>query len=187
MIGRLLMRATGWKFDGAFPDLERFVAILAPHTSNWDFFVAFVVKLALGIEARWIGKHTLFRWPVAGWLKRIGGIPVDRRTAHGVVDAVVSEFSARPAMVFVLAPEGTRKRVAQWRSGYWHVARAAGVPIVIVGLDYAKKRVVIGPPLATSESLEADERRLHELLRDVRGKRPENEMGSEPKAQSRKP
>ena len=169
------MRLSGWKFDGAFPDLDRFVIILAPHTSNWDFFVALAAKLTLGIEVRWIGKHTIFRWPVAWWLKRIGGIPVDRRSSHGVVDAVAREFASRPAMVFVIAPEGTRKRVAHWRSGYWHVARRAGVPIVTVGLDYSRKRVVVGPPVVTSQSLEEDERRLRDTLRGVVGRRPENQ------------
>lgn len=174
-IGRLAMRASGWRFDGTFPDLERFVVVLAPHTSNWDFFVALAAKLALGIEVKWVGKHTIFRWPITGWLRSIGGIPVDRRSPQGLVESVVREFGSRASMVFVIAPEGTRKRVAHWRSGYWHVAHAASVQIVPVGLDYGAKRVLIGAPVATTASLDEDEQRLRDALRSVVGKRPENQ------------
>ena len=145
IVGRALMRVTGWRFVGEFPDVPRFVCLVAPHTSNWDFFVALAAKWALGLGATWIGKNSIFRWPVAGFLRRIGGVPVDRNSPHGVVHQMVDAFATAPRMVFVLAPEGTRKRVEHWRSGYWHVAHEARVPIVPVGLDYARKTVVIGP------------------------------------------
>jgi 1-acyl-sn-glycerol-3-phosphate acyltransferase len=150
------------------------VLIVAPHTSNWDFFVALAAKWAIELEGVWIGKHTLFRWPVAGLLRRIGGIPVNRASAHGVVQQLVREFETRPSMVFALAPEGTRKHVAHWRSGYWHVAHAAQVPIVPVGLDYALKTVFIGPSLATTDSLEDDEQKLRAFFAGVTGKIPAN-------------
>jgi 1-acyl-sn-glycerol-3-phosphate acyltransferase len=172
--GLVAMRLMRWRMGGAFPDLSRFVLIIAPHTSNWDFFVALAAKFALGLECVWIGKHSIFRWPVAGLLRRLGGIAVNRASAHGVVHQLVAEFGKRERMVFALAPEGTRKRVEHWRSGYWHVARAAHVPIVPVGLDYSLKTIFIGPPLTTSGSLENDERTLREFFAGMGPKVPAN-------------
>ncbi len=161
-----------WRLAGMFPDTPRFVLIVAPHTSNWDFFVALAAKFALGLQGAWIGKHTIFRWPVAGLLRNLGGIPVNRTSAHGVVDQLVGEFARRDKMVFALAPEGTRRRVEHWRSGYWYVAHRANVPIVPVGLDYALRTIFIGPPLATSDSLEDDERKLRAFFSGVKPKVP---------------
>jgi 1-acyl-sn-glycerol-3-phosphate acyltransferase len=168
------MRISGWQLAGAFPDVPKFMLLVAPHTSNWDFMVAVSAKLALGLNGTWIGKDSLFRWPLRGLLRRLGGIPVDRNSPHGVVKQLVDTFAAREQMVFALTPEGTRKRVEHWRSGYWHVAHDARVPIVPVGLDYAMRIVFIGPPLTTTESLEDDERRLRAFFAGVHPKRPEN-------------
>jgi 1-acyl-sn-glycerol-3-phosphate acyltransferase len=173
-LGRLGQRLTRWQIAGSFPDLPKFEIVFAPHTSNWDFVHALHAKLALGMEARWVGKHTLFRWPAGPVLRRIGGIPVDRRAAQGMVATVVAEFRARPAMVFVIAPEGTRRRVEQWRSGYWQIASQAGVPVVPVGFDYGARRVVVGSPLATTDSREADERQLRAFFARMRPKWPAN-------------
>ncbi len=173
-LGRAALRAAGWRIAGDFPDLPRFVCILVPHTSNWDFAVAVAAKFALGVRAVWIGKHTLFRWPVAGLLRRLGGIPVERSAPHAVVQRIAGEFAARDRMVFALAPEGTRKRVERWRSGYWHVARTAGVPIVPAGFDFALRTIFIGPPLTPGDSIEDDERRLREYARGIVPRRPGN-------------
>jgi 1-acyl-sn-glycerol-3-phosphate acyltransferase len=162
--GRMMMSLTGWRFSGTLPDLPKFVIIVAPHTSNWDFVVGVYAKLALGLDAMWIGKHTLFRWPLAPLLRRLGGVPVVRDKSHNVVAQVVAEFSARERMVFALAPEGTRAHVEQWRSGYWHIARQAGVPIVPVGLDYASKTVAIGEPLVPGAAIEPDEKALQQFF-----------------------
>jgi 1-acyl-sn-glycerol-3-phosphate acyltransferase len=172
-LGRSTMRLTKWRFAGALPDLKKFVIIVAPHTSNWDFPVGLQAKFALGLEAVWIGKHTLFRWPVGGLLRALGGLPVHRDAAHAVVQRIVDEFAARERMVFALAPEGTRKRVEKWRSGYWHIAHQAGVPIVPVGFDYASREVRIGTPLVTTESIERDERALRVFCASIRARKPE--------------
>ena len=167
------MRLTGWRFAGGFPDLNKFVIIVAPHTSNWDFPVGLQAKFALGLQVTWIGKHTLFRWPAGGLLRTLGGVPVHRAIANAVVRRIVDEFAARERMVFALAPEGTRRRVEKWRSGYWHIAHQAGVPIVPVGFDYATREVRIGKPLVTSESLESDERALRAFCASIRARKPE--------------
>jgi 1-acyl-sn-glycerol-3-phosphate acyltransferase len=168
------MRLWGWRFVGTFPNAPRFILIVAPHTSNWDFFVLVIAKLALGIDATWIGKDSLFRWPVRGLLTRLGGIPIDRASPHGTVRQLVARFTTHKQMVFALTPEGTRKRVEHWRSGYWHVAHDARVPIVPVGPDYALKTIFVGPPLVTSESLEEDERKLRSYFASISARRPEN-------------
>jgi 1-acyl-sn-glycerol-3-phosphate acyltransferase len=146
----------GWRVGGAFPDLPKLVLIVAPHTSNRDFFVGLAAKFALGLDAVWIGKHSIFRWPVAGLLRRWGGIPVVRHEKHDVVQRIAAEFAARERMVFALSPEGTRRRITPWRTGFYHVARAAGVPILPVALDYATRTIHIGTPLTATGDYDAD-------------------------------
>jgi 1-acyl-sn-glycerol-3-phosphate acyltransferase len=140
-----VMRLFGWDFSGSFPDRRQFVAIVAPHTSNWDFPILLMAKWALGLEARWMGKDALFHPPLGWFMRAIGGIPIRRTASHNVVDASVQAFAERPGLVLVLAPEGTRKYVSDWKSGFWHIARGAGVPVVCIALDYGTKRIRLGP------------------------------------------
>jgi 1-acyl-sn-glycerol-3-phosphate acyltransferase len=172
-IGRLGMRLLGWRIDGRLPDLPQFVIIVVPHTSNWDFFVGLFCDLALDMDASWLAKHTIFRGPFGPLLKSLGGIPVVRSASHNVVDQVVAEFVRRDQLVLAITPEGTRKKVQEWKSGYWHIARAADVPIVPVGLDYARRAAVIGPPRETTESLEDDEKEFKRFFAGITPKRPD--------------
>jgi 1-acyl-sn-glycerol-3-phosphate acyltransferase len=171
-LGRSLLRVWGWRIVGEFPALRRFVIVVAPHTSNWDFVVGLAAKFALSLRAVWIGKHTLFRPPFGKLLRRLGGVPVHRDAPHAVVQQIIDEFAAREAMVFVLAPEGTRKRVERWRSGYWHVAHGAGVPVIPVGFDFALRTIFIGPPHETTDDLNADEERLRAYVRGIAPRHP---------------
>ena len=172
-LGWFGMRLTGWRIEGKIPDLRQFVIIVAPHTSNWDFFYGLICDLALDLDASWLAKHTIFVGPVGRWFKSLGGIPVDRRSAHNVVSQVAGEFAQRDQLVLAIAPEGTRSKVTSWRSGYWHIARSVGVPILPVGLDYRRRAAVIGPPRLTTESLEVDEAALKAFFADITPKRPE--------------
>jgi len=156
-VGRLGMRLMRWRVEGQFPDLPKFVIIVGPHTSNWDFFAGLFCDLALDLEAGFLAKHTIFVGPFGSWLKSLGGIPVVRSASHNVVSEVAAEFVRRDRMVLAITPEGTRKKVEAWKSGYWHIARAAGVPIVPVGLDFARRAAVIGQLRYPTESLEQDE------------------------------
>ena len=142
--------------EGEIPNLPKFVIIGAPHTSNWDFPVAMSLVLALGLDAHWIGKHTLFRWPFGGLMRWFGGMPVVRSERGGVVAQVIDIFKGRERMVFGLSPEGTRKRVDQWKTGFYHIALGAGVPIVPGYFDYPRKVIGFGPPLMPSGDIEAD-------------------------------
>lgn len=171
-LGRTGMRLLGWRVDGEFPDLPKFVIIVGPHTSNWDFICALFCDLALDLEAGFLAKHTIFVGPFGRWLKSLGGIPVVRSASHNVVSQVAAEFARRERMVLAIAPEGTRRKVETWKSGYWHIARAAGVPIVPVGLDFARKAAVIGPLRHPTESIEADEAEFRKFFASITPKRP---------------
>ena len=174
-IGRAILRLMGWRFTGEIPNARKLVLIVAPHTSNWDFVVGFAAKLALSLRAKYLGKDSLFRAPW-GWFFRItGGIPVDRGNSHRVVEQVVAEFARRDQMVLALAPEGTRKKVAEWRSGFWHIARGAGVPILMVAFDFGTREIRLGPALMPGEDLATDMARIRAHYATVRGRNPENQ------------
>jgi 1-acyl-sn-glycerol-3-phosphate acyltransferase len=171
-VGRLGMRLMGWRVAGEFPDLKKFVIIVAPHTSNWDFIAALFCDLALDLESGFLAKHTIFVGPFGRWLKSLGGIPVVRSASHNVVGQVAAEFARRDQMVLAIAPEGTRKKVTTWKSGYWHIARAAGVPVVPVGLDFERRAAVIGPPRVLTDSLTDDEVVFKTFFATIQPKRP---------------
>lgn len=152
----LLLRLLGWRVEGSIPDLPRFVIIGAPHSSNWDFVIAMPAVLALGLRVTILGKHTLFDTPLAPLMRWCGVIPVDRSHPSGVVGACVQALKGADRLVLGLAPEGTRRPGAPWRSGFWHIAHQAGVPIVPVALDYGRRRFRIGAPLMPRGDLRAD-------------------------------
>jgi 1-acyl-sn-glycerol-3-phosphate acyltransferase len=171
-LGRFGMRVMRWDIAGEIPDLPKFVLVVAPHTSNWDFIVALLADLAIDMDAAWMGKHTIFVGPVGRWLRGLGGIPVVRHAAHNVVSQMADEFARRERLILAITPEGTRKRVARWKTGYWHIAHQAGVPILPVGLDFARRQVVIGQPMPTSDSHEHDEAALKAFFRTITPRHP---------------
>lgn len=159
LAGRLL-RLIGWRLEGALPDLPRFVLIVAPHTSNWDFPVGVVAMFALGMRATFLGKHTLFRFPVAGLLRWLGGEPIDRTARHGTVEAAIQRFAERDQWILVISPEGTRKRVAHWKTGFHRIALGAGVPVLPVSFDWSRRTITLWPPVTMTEDVAADLTRL---------------------------
>lgn len=169
----MLLRASGWSFEGELPDVARAVLIVAPHTSNWDFLLGIVAMFALGVRVSWLGKHTVFRWPLGTLMRWLGGIPVDRSAAGGVVASVVEEFHRGGPLILGLSPEGTRRRVDRWRTGFHTIAVAAGVPIVPVRLGYRRRRVVLGTPYVPSGDLERDMMHLRGLFCEAEPRRPE--------------
>jgi 1-acyl-sn-glycerol-3-phosphate acyltransferase len=149
------------------------VIIVAPHTSNWDFFVGLSVDLALDLKANFLGKHSIFVWPWKSLLVRVGGIPVRRGTAENVVDQMVQEFQHRQDLVLAIAPEGTRKKVAQWKTGFWHIAKRAGVPIILVSLDYSRRVLTLGPLMTPGDDLDEDLRVIKAHFATVTARHPE--------------
>ena len=154
--GRLVLALLGWKIEGSIPDVPRLVAIVAPHTSNWDFVVGLAAVLALRLDARWLGKHTIFRPPFRGLLAWLGGIPIDRAAATDVVDQAGAAFRASDRLLLALAPEGTRRKVAKWKSGFHRIARVAGVPILLASFDYRTRVIELGPVFTPTDDFEAD-------------------------------
>lgn len=171
--GTLGLRLLRWRVEGQFPDLRKFVIVVAPHTSNWDFVVGLCCDLALDLDAAFLAKHSIFIGPFGRWLKSLGGIPVVRNASHNVVTQVAAEFARREQLVLAVAPEGTRRKVQSWKSGYWHIARAAGVPILPVGLDFGRRAAVIGTPRPTTESLADDEAALRGFFATITPRRPD--------------
>jgi 1-acyl-sn-glycerol-3-phosphate acyltransferase len=168
-IGRAGLALLGWKVVGRFPNLSKLVIVVAPHTSNWDFIAGFWAYLALDLQTTWFGKHTLFVWPFGAVFRRFGGIPIrrDSREAGQVVDDYTAAFQSHDRMLLALAPEGTRRKVSEWKSGFHRIARRTGVSIVPVALDYRLSRVIVGPPFIATDDWDADVARLKALYAGI--------------------
>jgi 1-acyl-sn-glycerol-3-phosphate acyltransferase len=169
LLGRTLLAIGGWRIEGEFPDRPKVLAIVAPHTSNWDFPLGIAAVYALGLRVRFLGKHTLFHPPL-GWLMRwLGGTPVIRHAPQGAVAQVVQLLQREPAIVLAVAPAGTRKPGTPWRSGFYYMAHAAGVPILPIAFDGARRAIRLFPPFETSGNYDADLPRLMALYDGIRG------------------
>ncbi|MDQ6647347.1 MAG: 1-acyl-sn-glycerol-3-phosphate acyltransferase [Pseudomonadota bacterium] len=167
---RVVLRLCGWSFVGQFPDVPRAVLIAAPHSSWWDGVWGLLLKVGIGADVKFMGKQELFRGPLGGVLRGVGGMPIDRSGARGVVEQMVDEFAHRDAFWLGIAPEGTRKAVKRWKSGFWHIAHDAGVPLVTAWFNYPDKTIGVGPLFHTSDDMDADLARLREFYAPFRGK-----------------
>lgn len=171
-IGRLVFKAAGWSFPGSIPDVPKAVIIVAPHTSNWDFVIGAAAMLAMDLDASFFGKHTLFKGPLGVFMRCLGGIPVDRtRGGEGVVEQVVSRFAAADQLILALAPEGTRKTVEHWKTGFHRIALAADVPIVATALDWGRHEIRFREPFHPTKDVEADIKQLLPFFADSCGRR----------------
>ncbi len=146
-IARALLRLTGWAPEGELPEDPKAVVVAAPHTSNWDGYYIILMGFALGAKFAWIGKESLFRWPLGGLLRLLNGIPIDRKGKLDLVAQLAREFERRDALLLAIAPEGTRSLRPHWKSGFYHIARTAKVPIIMGYLDYGRRRGGLGPTL----------------------------------------
>lgn len=155
-LGRACLSSLGWRIEGSLPDVPKCVVILAPHTSNWDFVLALSTILALGIRVEWLGKDSIFRAPFRPLLGWLGGIPVDRHAAAEVVESTVAQVRARERIFLGLSPEGTRRKVERWKSGFYRIAHGAGIPILPVSLDYRIKVVDLASVFVPTGDYEAD-------------------------------
>lgn len=169
-LGRALLRLGGWRVRGEIPNLPQLVLIAAPHSSNWDGVWGFAAKLALGVEIRVLGKAELFWWPLGPLLRRLGVIPLDRRSPQGTVEQAIALFRRSGPLWYALTPEGTRKRVAKWKSGFWKIARGAGVPILMVYFHYPEKTIGVGELFHPSDDADADMARIRAWYRPWMGK-----------------
>ena len=168
-----LYYARGWKAVGAPPEDRRCVIIAAPHTSNWDFLYFLGLTDALKIDAHFMGKTSLFRWPMARFMRDMGGVPVDRSSRHNYVEAMIAEFGRRQQFMLTIAPEGTRGAVRQWRTGFYHIALGAKVPLVCGMMDYGTKTGGLGPAIWPTGDYKADMLKVAEFYRSTTPRYPE--------------
>jgi 1-acyl-sn-glycerol-3-phosphate acyltransferase len=164
-----VLRWLGWRMVGSLPDAPRFVIIAAPHTSNLDFIIGMSLVFAQSLDAKWIGKREIFRGPLGMFFRWLGGIPVDRSSPHGVVADAIAAFKARDRMILAVAPEGTRKAVERWKTGFHRIAAGAGVPIVCGFFDNARKLVGFGPAIMPGPDMDADIDRLRTWYASLAG------------------
>ena len=172
-IARLFLRMTGWEAEGGRPVERRFVLVAAPHTSNWDLAFLLALATVYGIKISWMGKHTLFRPPLGWLMRRIGGVPVFRDRSRNLVSQIADAFEQADSLALVIAPEGTRSYVPHWKSGFYHIARTAKVPIVMGYLDYSRRRGGFGPALMPTGDISSDMDEMREFYADKVGLRPD--------------
>ena len=168
-----LLSWLGWRTDVVLPPGPKCVVIVYPHTSNWDFVYGYLAKLAVGLPVHWIGKDTLFRGPFDRLFRWMGGFPVNRREPTGLVRQLVREMEERPSLWLAIAPEGTRSRLDHWKSGFYRLALAAGVPVGLAFIDYPSRTVGLRSYVMLTGDEAADLARLREEYAGKTGKRPE--------------
>ena len=169
-LARWILGVAGWRLAGEIPDLPRAVMIGAPHSSWWDGIWGLLMKVAIGADVHFMAKRELFFGPLGWLLRKLGGIPIERNATHGVVEQMTLRLREQPKLWVGIAPEGTRKRVAKWKSGFWHIAHAAGVPIVPIYFHYPERTIGFGPPLEPGDDMQADIARLRAFYAPFRGK-----------------
>jgi 1-acyl-sn-glycerol-3-phosphate acyltransferase len=170
---QFLLRIGGWTPILELPLAPKAVLVAAPHTSNWDGFWALTYKVAVGLDVKFFAKHSLFWFPLGNLLRALGGIDLDRKKAGSAVDQAIALFDEYETLYFGLAPEGTRKKTAGWKSGFYRIATGAGVPIYLGFLDFGNKRIGIGPRLDPSGDPDADLATMREFYKGIDGRRPE--------------
>lgn len=164
----------GWKIEGDFDrSIKRSVLICAPHTSFVDFIISILARRILEVEINFVGKKELFSWPFGWYFRWMGGAPLNRGRAENKVEAIANLINSKDEFRMALAPEGTRKKVATWKTGYYYIAMSAGVPIIPISFNYPIKTLSIGAALYPTGDLEKDEKKLREFYKGVVGKIPE--------------
>lgn len=167
------LRLRGWRLTGELPALPKYLIVLAPHTCNWDLLLGLLAATGFGARVSWLGKSTIFRWPVAGFLRRLGGVPVDRNHREGVVGQVVRAYAATDTLVVGMTPEGTRHLTPFWKSGFYHIALEAGVPVVPASLDRSTRSIAVGSPIGLSGDARRDMEAFRRFYEGARGIHPE--------------
>ncbi|HKG53860.1 MAG TPA: lysophospholipid acyltransferase family protein [Anaerolineales bacterium] len=171
-LAKSMMRLAGWRVEGALPDLPKFVLVGAPHTSNWDFVLFLGVIFSLRANVRFMGKAELFRFPIGWFFRYCGGVPVDRKKSTGLVEQMVKVSNESEKFILTIAPEGTRHHVQGWKRGFYHIAKSAGIPIVMAIVDGRHKTVRIGQVFHPTEDMEADIKSIQEIFAGIVGIHP---------------
>lgn len=169
----MTLKAGGWKAVGTLPTVDKYVGIAAPHTSNWDFIWTICIALKLRVKVFWMGKHTLFKGPAGPIMRWLGGIAIDRTKAGNTVEQSIAAFNENEKLVLIIPPEGTRSKARYWKTGFYHIANGAGVPIAMGFLDFSLKMGGFGPALIPTGDIEADMDLIKGFYSNVTGKYPD--------------
>lgn len=172
LISNLTMFLAGWRVEGKLPDLPKYLIIGAPHTSNWDFLLFLGVIFRLKADVRYMGKAELFRSPFGWFFYWCGGIPVDRSKSTGLVEQMVEAYNKSEKFILTIAPEGTRHGVKEWKRGFYHIAKGAGVPLVMAKVDGKKKTMQVGEIFHLTEDIEADMKAILDIFKGLSGVNP---------------
>jgi len=164
----------GWEIIGSFPkDLKKYIIVGAPHTSNIDFILGGLIKFITGLPINYIGKNSLFKPPYGFIFKALGGTPVDRSKSTNMVEAIINKFNESEGFILAISPEGTRKKTKKWKTGFYHIAKGADVPIVFNTFDFDKKQYLISEPYYLTGNMETDFLYFHNFYKDAKAKYPE--------------
>lgn len=170
IISLILLKTLRWKAVGTLPKQNKYIIIVAPHTSNWDVFYGVILAFTLKLDARFLAKKELFRWPFAPIIRWLGGIVTDRSSHSNIVDKIVKIFNENEKFVLALAPEGTRHKADYWKSGFYHIAKEANIPIVLAFIDYGTKTGGAGPLLYPSADINKDIITIRNFYLNKKGK-----------------
>ncbi len=160
----------GWQLTGSLPDVSKAVIIAAPHTSNWDFVFLLLLANKHQVRLQWMGKEELFRGPMGPISRALGGIPVKRSRSMNMVAQMAQAFAQRPSLFLVIPPEATRRKTEYWKSGFYHIARSAGVPVVMGFVDYERKQAGFGPSFIPTGNIRQDMDRIRAFYANTNGK-----------------
>ena len=177
MLSRLsmwILNTLGWTIHADLPGIKKYVAIAAPHTSNWDFPLGILAAKAINLKVHWMGKHTLFRWPYGWFFRLIGGTPIQRDGGQNYIEQMSDLFDRSEQLILALAPEGTRAKTDHWKTGFYYIARAAKVPIMMAYLDFGNKQLGTGELFYPGGDIEADFAQIRLFYANRRGKNPAN-------------
>jgi len=171
-LSRYFLRILGWRVVGKLPDLPKFVIVGAPHTSNWDFVMFLALAFILKADLRYMGKKELFYWPYGWFFRWCGGVPVDRSKPQGLVEQTVQAIQEADHFQLVITPEGTRSKVGEWKRGFYHIAKNAGIPVVAGYVDSRTKTCGVGPTFTLTDDMEADIKTMQSFFKDKVGINP---------------
>ena len=172
-MARKILYLAGWTIDPTNPPHERCVLIAAPHTSNWDFPMMILFTNAFRLKIKWMGKDNIFIWPLSYFLRRLGGIPIVRSRSNNVVNQMIELFAKSEQLMLVVPAEGTRGRTENWKSGFYHIAHGADVPVLPTFLDYGNKRGGFGIPIKLTGNITVDMDIIRKFYKPYSGKYPE--------------
>ena len=174
-IAKNILKLAGWRLGIVLPNEKKFMLIGAPHTSNWDFPLTILTFWTLDRKIKWVGKIQMFCGPLHYLFTALGGIPVDRNSSHGFIEQIADKIKQSDEMVLTIAPEGTRSKTQYWKSGFYHIAMAADIPICLGYIDYQTKKIGFEKLIYPTGNIETDMKLIAEFYSHIKGKHPANQ------------